>query len=225
MVGGYLSGIFASSPIGPIQEHMGKVVECVAHLQPFFDAVLAGDAERRHVLHGEIVDFEHKADKLKKDIRLHLPTTLFMPFDRRDILEILAMQDKVAGVVRDITGLVDGRGMEIPEPLRPGYQELISTSIAACKHAHKAIRELDELIETGFDKTERKRIKKMLNELDDLEHQTDEQAAKLFSILMGMEDDLPPVKAMFLYKLIELTADIADCAQRVGSRLQLTLAR
>jgi hypothetical protein len=30
---------------------------------------------------------------------------------------------------------------------------------------------------------------------------------------------------MFLYRAIDLTSTVADCAQRVGSRLQLTLAR
>ncbi len=225
MVGGYLTGIFASSPIGPLQQHMERVVECVTQLQPFFAAVLADDAETRHATYQRIVKHEHKADKLKKDLRLHLPTSLFMPIDRRDMLEVLAMQDRVAGVARDIAGMVDGRAMQIPAELQAGYIELVETSIKACENAHDAISELDELIETGFDNAERKRIGKMLNEIDSTEHLTDEQASRLYGILMGLEDALPPVPVMFLYKLIDLTAEIADCAQRVGSRLQLTLAR
>lgn len=225
MVGGYLSGIFASSPIGPLQKHMERVLECVAQLVPFFEAVLAGNAEQRTALHEHIVLLEHKADRLKKDLRLHLPTSLFMPIDRRDMLEILAMQDEVAGVARDLSGLVHARSMTIPEPLQAVYRDLVRTCVDACEQAHNAIKELDELIETGFDNSERTRIGEMLNELDNLEHQTDEQAAELSAILMSLEDELPPVQVMFLYRAIDLTATIADCAQRVGSRLQLTLAR
>jgi predicted phosphate transport protein (TIGR00153 family) len=225
MVGGYLSGIFASSPIGPLQKHMERVVECVSQLTPFMEAVLDDDAERRHAISEEIVRLEHKADELKKELRLHLPTSLFMPIDRRDMLEILAMQDEVAGVTRDLTGMMDARSMSIPDPMAAGFMELAKTCVQACEQAHTAISELDELIETGFDNAERTRIGGMLNELDALEHWTDEQAATLAGTLMALEDELPPVEVMFLYRAIDLTSTVADCAQRVGSRLQLTLAR
>ena len=225
MVGGYLTGIFASSPIGPLQKHMEGVLECVRELGPFFEAVMKEDAATRHASHQRIVDLEQKADDMKKELRLHLPTSLFMPIDRRDMLEVLSMQDEVAGVTRDLAGLVDGRSMVFPEALQAGYLELVKTCIQACEQAYNAISELDELIETGFDNSERKRISGVLNELDALEHWTDEQAATLAGTLMAIEDDLPPVQAMFLYKAIDLAAGIADCAQRVGSRLQLTLAR
>ena len=225
MVGGYLSGIFASSPIGPLQKHMERVVECVQQLTPFMEAVLDGDTERRHAITQDIIRLEHKADDLKKELRLHLPTSLFMPIDRRDMLEILSMQDEVAGVTRDLSGMMDARSMTIPEPMGSGFLELARTCVQACEQAHTAIQELDELIETGFDNAERTRIGGMLNELDAIEHWTDEQAAALAGTLMALEDDLPPVQAMFLYKAIDLTSNIADCAQRVGSRLQLTLAR
>ena len=32
MSGSYLSGIFGKSPVGPLQEHMQKVVSCVSEL-------------------------------------------------------------------------------------------------------------------------------------------------------------------------------------------------
>lgn len=225
MVGGYLSGIFASSPIGPLQKHMARVVECVSRLNPFFEAVMAGDAQRRHEIAEEIVQLEHRADELKKELRLQLPTSLFMPVDRRDMLAVLAMQDKVAGVARDLAGMVDARGMQFPEPLQAGYQELIRVCVQSCEQAFTAISELDELIETGFDNSERQRIGAMLTELDALEHWTDEQSAFLAGTLMALEAELPPVEVMFLYKAIDLASTIADRSQRVGSRLQLTLAR
>lgn len=34
-----------------------------------------------------------------------------------------------------------------------------------------------------------------------------------------------PIDVMFLYRVIELIGDLADVAQRVGSRLQILLAR
>ncbi len=44
--------------------------------------------------------------------------------------------------------------------------------------------------------------------------------AKLFAI----EADLPPVNVMFLYRVIELTGEIGDMAERIGRRLELLLS-
>lgn len=225
MSGGYLSGIFGASPVRPLQHHMQEIVACVKELEPFVDAVLAGDETARDAHHARIIDLEHAADALKKDLRLHLPTSLFMPIDRRDVLELLTMQDRVAGAVRDVAGVFVGRRMSLPDNMKSGYRELVATCISACEQAHAAISELDELIETGFDKSERDRIGELLADLDATEHETDEQAIALGQALFEQEAELPPVNVMFLYRVLDKTAAIADRAQRVGSRLQLMLAR
>ncbi len=225
MVGGYLSGIFGSSPVRPLQEHMSRVVECAHELIPFTEAVITGDTEKRQRHHERIIALEQKADALKKDLRLHLPTSLFMPIDRRDVLEVLAMQDRVAGSCRNVAGIIAGRNMTLPESMRDAYMEFVATNVAAVEKAAASIRERDELIETGFDKSERELVSNTIAELDSVEQRTDEQAAALSQLLFGLEDHMPPVQVMFLYQVIDKTGSIADRAQRVGSRLQLMLAR
>lgn len=225
MVGGYLSGIFGASPVRPLQEHMKQVLACTRELPAFTAAVIEGDDARRNQHHANIIDLEHRADALKKDLRLHLPTSLFMPVDRRDVLEVLTMQDRVAGAVREVAGVIVGRRMRIPASMQGQFQQLVDTCVAACAKAHDAIRELDELIETGFDKSERDRVGNLLRELDAIEHESDEQLIRLYRELFELEDKMPPVQVMFLYRVLDRTAGIADRAQRVGSRLQLMLAR
>ena len=225
MSGSYLSGIFGSSPIKPLQEHMEKVVSCVCELTPFTHAVFEGDIKSRNLHHQNIIDMEKEADTLKKALRLHLPSSLFMPIDRRDVLEVLTMQDLVAGGARDVAGLISGRNMQLPESMQTNFLALVHRCIDACTQAHIVIRELDELIETGFGKAERERVGNLLNELDEIEQDTDEQQVVLRHDLFKLENELHPVNVMFLYKIIDNAGGIADRAQRVGSRLQLMLAR
>ncbi|NND45251.1 MAG: TIGR00153 family protein [Xanthomonadales bacterium] len=225
MAGGYFSGIFGSSPVRPLQKHMEQIVECVKQLVPFIDAVLAGQADERDRIHASIVDLEHKADKLKKELRLRLPSSLFMPIDRRDVLELLTMQDRVAGAVRDVAGIIVGRNMVIPEPMRDNYRELVTTCVESAKQAYRAISELDELIETSFGEKEREHVGNLLSQLDRIEQETDEQTITLTHQLYDLEDEMKPVGVMFLYRVLDKTSLIADRAQRVGSRLQLMLAR
>jgi predicted phosphate transport protein (TIGR00153 family) len=225
MSGSYFSKIFGTSPVKPLQEHMEKVVSCVSELTAFTRAVLAEDTESRDLHHHNIITMENEADALKKELRLRLPSSLFMPIDRRDVLEVLTMQDMVAGSARDVAGLITGRNMRIPKSMGKGYKKLVKKCIDACVQAQVAIKELDELIETGFGKAERKRVGRLLIKLDAIEQITDEQQVVLRGELFKLERELPAVNIMFLYKVIDKTGNIADRAQRVGSRLQLMLAR
>lgn len=225
MAGSYLSGIFGASPVRPLQKHMEQILACVHELTPFLDAALAGDTVTRDRHHRQIVKLEQRADELKKDLRLHLPSSLFMPFDRRDILEVLTMQDRVAGAVRDIAGIVSGRNMVFPPEIAEDYRKLLATCVRSVEDADDAICELDELIETSFGDEERERVGMLLTKLDATEQLTDEQSNALFNKLFQIEDELKPVDVMFLYRVIDKTSAIADRAQRVGSRMQLMLAR
>jgi predicted phosphate transport protein (TIGR00153 family) len=204
---------------------MEKVIDCVTELNPFIEAVLNGNAEERDRLQALIVERENEADALKKELRMHLPKSLFMPVDRRDVLEVLAFQDRVAGGARSVAGLIVGRQLNIPDPLKEPYRQLVSHCIDACNTAYSAIRELDELLETGFGPNEVEVVSQILQELDVIEQETDEQQVKLRKLLFDMEGELPPVDVMFLYSVIDRTGGIADRAQRVGSRFQLMLAK
>jgi len=225
MSGSYFSAIFGKSPVRPLQEHMAKIITCVSELTPFTKAVLKNDVEAMMTHYKNIVMIENEADELKKELRMRLPSTLFMPIDRRDVLEVLTMQDMVAGSVRDVAGLIIGRNMQFPKSMGKTYKKLVKRCIDASKQANVAINELDELIETGFGKVERRRVGRLLIKLDVIEQHTDELQIQLRSELFSLEAELNPVDTMFLYKVIENTGAIADRAQRVGSRLQLMLAR
>ncbi len=221
----YLTNLFGRSPVRPLQEHMAKVHACVTQLEPLFKAVVANDQDGVAVARKKIADLENEADELKWQLRHHLPTGLFMPVDRRDLLEVLMMQDKIANQSKDIAGLVLGRHMTIPEPMHKLFLESGKRSIAASAQALKVIQELDELVETGFRGVEVERVQTMIEHLNDIESETDAIQVKLRDILFGLEDDLRPTDVMFTYRLIEGVGKVADLAQRVGSRLQLLLAR
>ena len=223
--GGYMSGIFGSSPVSPLQKHMSKVYACASELIPLFNAVINEDwaeVEKRQQL---ISSLEQDADVLKKELRLNLPKGLFMPVSRQDLLEVLLMQDRVANMAKDIAGTIVGRRMILPEIIHEDYIRFVTRCVAACKQARKAINEFDELVETGFSGQEIKIVTEMITKLDSIESETDNLQAENRYEIFSIENDLRPIEVMFLYKVIEMTGDVADCAQNVGSRLQLMLAR
>ncbi|MCK5003192.1 MAG: TIGR00153 family protein [Gammaproteobacteria bacterium] len=224
-VGGYMSGIFGSSPVDPMQEHMAKVYACASKLVPLFNAVINEDWETVEKTQQKISKFEQEADVLKKALRLNLPKGLFMPMSRQDLLEVLLSQDKIANKSKDIAGIIVGRRMTLPDVIHEDYIRFVQRCVDACKQAKKAINELDELVETGFSGQEIRIVSDMITKLDEIEGDTDNLQSAIRLQIFAIEKDLPPVDVMFLYKIIEATGDVADYSQRVGSRLQLMLAR
>lgn len=220
-----ISSLFGSSPVAPLQSHMSSVQECIDELIPFFKAVLSEDWNEAKAQQKKIARLENEADKLKKKLRLHLPKSLFMPVSRRDLLEVLTMQDKIANKAKDIAGIILGRKMTFPLAVSSQLMEFVSRCIDAAKQAQKAINELDELVETGFSGREVNLVQEMIKTLDDIESDTDKIQVKVRAELFKQEKDLPPVDVMFMYRVIDSIGDLADLSQRVGSRLELMLAR
>jgi len=221
----YMYRLFGRSPVKPLQEHMGKVLVCVEELIPFIDAIVREDEQTAAKIQKSISKYEKEADKLKKDLRLHLPSGMMLPVPRTDLLEILRIQDQIANKAKDIAGIMVGRNMKFPERLAPLFVDYLRRCVDAAVQANKTVNELDELVETGFRGSEVELVKSMISKLDAIESDTDKLQIKIRATLFKIEKDLPPVEVMFLYKIIEWTGDLADQAQRVGSRLHIMLAK
>ncbi|MDT8405167.1 TIGR00153 family protein [Sulfuriflexus sp.] len=220
-----ISSLFGSSPVKPLQTHMASVQECIAELVPFFEAVIQEDWKKARTQQKKIARLEGQADKLKRELRMHLPKSLFMPVSRRDLLEVLTMQDKIANKAKDIAGLIIGRKIVLPEALHDAFMEYVGRCIEASAQAQTAINELDELMETGFGGKELSLLESMIKKLDAIESETDKIQVKIRSAVFAKEKEMDPVEVMFLYKVIDWVGDLADLAQRVGSRFELMLAR
>jgi predicted phosphate transport protein (TIGR00153 family) len=220
-----ISALFGRSPIRPIQQHMAKAQSCITLLGDFLEASYNKDWLKAEEIQLAIHNTENEADALKREIRTHLPRSLWLPVARNDLLEMLQIQDRLANQARDIAGIMLGRKIEIPEELiecvRDYYQKNLNTSMQALK----AINELDELLETGFRGKEATLVEGLVVELDELEHQSDVSQVKLRAMLFQLEDSLPPVHVMFLYKIIDRLGELADISQKVGSRLLLLIAK
>jgi predicted phosphate transport protein (TIGR00153 family) len=173
---------------------------------------------------GQVESLEQEADDMKKEIRLNMPKSLFMPVPREDLLELLLVQDKIANRTRDVSGVIMGRKMEIPEAIADKFIEFVESNIGAAKQARKSVRELDELFTAGFKGAEVELVSELIEELDAMETHTDAQQTEIRSALFAIEKTLDPIDAIFLYEVVQLTGEIADMAERVGRRLELLLS-
>ena len=220
-----IGSLFGKSPFKPIQSHMGIVTQCVAEVPGLFQALIDGDQEGLEKAKDAIFAKEQEADDLKNQLRNQLPKSLFMPVDRRDLLDVLAMQDSIADTAQDIAGLLMERNMEVLEEMKEPLMKLVGRCVDTCDSAAKVIQELDELVEMGFKGKEAERVEELVEELNKIEDETDELGMALAKSLFANEEKLGPVSVIFWYQLIQWIGDLADYAEKVGDRLRLLIAR
>ncbi len=224
-VSDYLFSMLSRSPTRPLQQYMELTSACVAQLIPFFEAVIAQDHERIRKVQEAIVAIENEADVLKTELRLQLLNGMFLPGDRRDLLEVITMQENMANKTKDITGLMLGRNMSIPKALNRRLIKYVKRSVDASLQAQNVINVFYELLESGFRDRETRLVTEMFKALNNIENDTDVLQVEIRTMLFKIENDLPPVDIVFLYQIIQWVGDAADLAQRVGIHLQLMLAK
>lgn len=220
-----IDGLFGKSPISPLQKHMTSVHSCISELKGFMVAIHAQDWELAEQIRSDIGTKEGEADILKKKLRLSLPSTFMMPFSRRDLLDLLLIQDTIANITKDVSGLMSNRKMTLPDEIFDDVVELIDVCIKTSSKALEAVNELDELLETAFGSRERKVVGSIISDVNDLESQSDKIQHEIRAKLFPLESKLPPVDVMFYYRAVEWLGELADASQRVGSRLEVLLAK
>ncbi|MCP4433539.1 MAG: TIGR00153 family protein [Gammaproteobacteria bacterium] len=220
-----IASLLGRSPFKPMQAHMRIVNECIAHVPALFEALIAGDQAEVVKVKDLIFAKEQEADDLEHELRASLPKSLFLPVDRRDLLDLLNMQDYMADTAQDIAGLMIERDMTVPEGMAESLRELVQRCVDACDLATKIIEEMDELIEAGFGGREAASVLDMVEQLSAIEDETDEMGVKLTQILFAKEDEMKPVSVMFWYQMIQWIGDMADYAEKAGDRMRLLIAR
>lgn len=216
--------LFAKSPFKPMQQHMDVVLQAVQQLTPLLDALVAHEPARLAEARSRIDTLEGEADRLKNDLRAHLPKRLLLPVDRRDLLEILNLQDTIADLCQDVAHLLVEREMPVPDAMREPLLQLASGVERTCTHSGLVISRLDELLELGFRGREAERVEHMIDELGMLEEETDRLESQLVRVIFQLEDEMSAVSVMLWYQLARWIGGMADCGEKVGNRVRLLIA-
>jgi hypothetical protein len=115
--------------------------------------------------------------------------------------------------------------MTFPDEILDDVIELTKVCVKTSAKALKAINELDELLETAFGKRERKVVSNIIKQINSLESKSDTAQHTIRAKLFPLESSLPPIDVVFYYRAIEWLGELADSAQKVGSRLEILLAK
>jgi uncharacterized protein len=216
--------MFAKSPFKPLVSHIDQVNECVNKIKPLFDAYSAKDYKKVEEIAKDISKVEYKADKIKTDIRQHLPQSIFLPVDKRDFMGLLSAQDDIADAVEDLAVLMRIKNIDIPEELYEPLMDLVLHVGGLANDACTMIRELEDLLEASFGGAEAEKVEKMASNLGTAEYEADKKqfllAQKLFSL-----NDIGAADLFLLNEMIKKLGGVADQSEKIGKTLHLFLSR
>lgn len=215
--------LFGHSPFASLKAHMDKIASCVHKLPDLFDALQRGDRDAIEEIAGQISKLEHQADLTKNDIRNHLPKNLFLPIDRNQVLEILALQDSIADKAEDIAVLTTLKPLKIPEDFQELFQDFLQKNIETYDLVRAVIEELHELIESSFGGKEAEKVREMIDQVAYNEHRVDLIQREFLKKLFNSEKEMSYTTFHLWLLIAESLGDISNLSEKLGWRVRRTL--
>jgi predicted phosphate transport protein (TIGR00153 family) len=188
-------------------------------LMDFFGEVIHDNWEQAESYREKIKEYTQQARDMQQHARLNLTPDWFAPVSRENVINLMLMQTRITNKAQAITGLVIGRHLQLPPEVGIEYFPLLNKSIATVQQSYILISHLEDFAVPQEKTKFIGHITDMINVLDELENETDRLQILARNALFAIENTLPPVDAITLYKLLEWTGDLADLAHELGGRL------
>ncbi|MEX2213463.1 MAG: TIGR00153 family protein [Phycisphaeraceae bacterium] len=215
--------LFGRSPFLPLQTHMDKVIECVAKAFEALEQLFAGQHDRLEELAQFVSRLEHDADRIKDDIRNHLPKGMFLPIDRASLLEILSKQDSIADKAENIAVLLTFKKLTVPDAIRADFRAFVDKNNESVKAVAVVVRELELLMESGFGGAEAERVKRLVSDVALKEHEADVIQRRLLKTMLSREEDFTYGEFFLWTRLLAQVADLSNFAEKLGNVIRMTL--
>ena len=224
MVRTTIGRLFGHSPFSLLQSHMEEVERCVIKMGECLLAAEEEDWTRVEALARETSEIEHQADLIKEDIRNHhIKKGLFMPVDRYRLLEILAIQDRLADVAEDVTVLVTYRPIAMPEDIKNTFQRFLELNLEAFRRVARIIGRLDELLQTGFGGAEAEKVRGMVQEVAKAEHEADLVQQELLKAVFRHESEMTFGEFYLWMRLTRALASLSNQSENLANRVEAAL--
>lgn len=216
--------MFRQSPFKPFQEHMAKVMECVALIRPMFEAVGDQDWERLESITKDVFKAEHEADLIKDAIRQTIPKTFYIPVLRGDLLGYLKMQDDMADAVEDLAVLLTLKKLTLPPALVDECLVYVEKVLEVCTKTNLLGEEFRAVVDNGFTSEVAETVLDRVAEVERAEWESDRVQYKLSQSLFALEGEISPVDIMLWSKVFGMLGSLANYAENVADRARRMIA-
>ena len=213
------------SPFRQLLLHMKKVRNCIDAIEEGIVRYYKGDYKSFTELTERVSKIEHEADLIKRNIRNHLPKTVFMPVDKGKFLWALREEDKILDHAENLVKMLDMRHTKIPKELQEKYIQHFNLVVKTVSTVEDAVKHIMNLLEASFIQREREHVKQYIYQVHQYEWEADQIKMDINKIIYEIEKKLSPLDVYHLLKIADWVDDIADHSENVADWLRSMIAK
>lgn len=217
--------LFGRNPFPALGDLMQAVQTCADEVPRLIDALIADDQAAVRDAAKTISRLEADADDSKTRLRDKLPGSLFLPVDRRDLLQLVSQIDAIADCAEDVGVLLTLRPLTVPPPMADLLRRYLDAVMLTVRTAGEVVAGVQVLLSSGFGGTSAERTRGLIRDLGRQEHEADKLQDQIAKVLFSLEDELKPMAIFMWTKVLNKLGDMANHAENVGDRVRLFLAR
>lgn len=218
-----LFSLFRESPFTRLVEHAEKVRAGGELFRKAINCYLESECIEFEELHLKVTALESEADRIKQNLRAHLPKGVLLPVNKFQFLWYLREADKVMDSMQDALHWLSYRTTIVPEPLVDDLLLMVDRAVEVIDHFEPMLAGAVQYFR-NFSKKDRDRVKAVIHELRQKEFESDQIERKLKSDVFTLTVT-DPATTFHLIRLIEYIGEVSDHAENAGDMMRAMIAR
>lgn len=203
--------------------HMEIATACVACLPQAVTAYFAGDREALNDSRQDILRLKSAAVPVLEDIQDGLGRSMFLPVDRRDLLDVVQVQEAIADLAQDIAGLLLDLLPNVPRELHRPVAQLVAQGVAATGRAQQIVDSFEGIVEAGFHGGRVDATHGLIRSLVAMEEGVDAGRRQIAATLFAQYREMDPAASVLFYRLLGQVAALTAMSGRLALRARLML--
>jgi phosphate transport system regulatory protein PhoU len=203
-------------------KHARLVSECLIRLPLALEAYFNKDKERLAEIAKHITEIEKEADKVKTNIRGHIPKGLLLPVEKFEIFMYLKEQDEVADSAEEIISWLTFKDVDVPEDLAQKLQKLLNQNLEPLSYIEELIQRATDFLITRSE-TSRNVAKELVRKIRSEEYLSENLATDIKREIFSRISD--PLTLFYLIALVDMIADISAHAENAADLMRAMIAK
>ena len=197
-----------------IDGHIVKVEESLQSMLSALEDYLGGRVESAGSFASMTRRAESEADEIRREIADLLHRGAFLPVFREDVIELVAVIDRIAECAQDCCKLIMTQHPDVPAGLKEAFLEIAKDSVSSFSPLQEGTAKLSEDFSVA-----RERI----TEVHSIESAVDETEWQLCSNIFST--DLSLAQKMHLKQLVDVIVAVSDISEDAAEILDTLIVK
>ncbi|MFW6064750.1 MAG: TIGR00153 family protein [Candidatus Natronoplasma sp.] len=209
------------SPFEGLKKHSALIKKAIDELMRGVKLYMEGRFEEAQKSFEKVAELEHRADKIKIEIRENLPRFIFLPVTRDEFLRLLKEADSILDHAEDVSLFLPMREEEIPDEIEEDFEEFSKKIFGSVKQVDELMSVFVGILKSSFGGKSKEKVRELQLQIAKKEYEADKIERKISKELFNHDED--PLKAIHLLKVVDKMDSIADHAENVGDMIDSTV--